>query len=84
MPKKLPHMRMQSCDYDTAAWGVEFNGAAGGPNDGSSQWPSYFTADFVCSKGAACTCQSQPQVWRHPAATGSGKMHACMPVLVSM
>ena len=70
----------QSCDYDTAAWGVEFNGAAGGPNDAASQWPVYFTADFICSKGTSCTCASRPQVCGlHPCSSSLSRnaLHAC-------
>ena len=28
----------------------------------AAQWPSYFTADLVCSDNASCTCTSSPQV----------------------
>ena len=51
----------QSCSYDTIGWGAVFKGSQAGL-PAAAQWPSYFTADLVCSNNASCTCTSSPQV----------------------
>ena len=64
----------QSCSYDTIGWGAVFKGSQAGL-PAAAQWPSYFTADLVCSNNASCTCTSSPQV-RSLFISGQHK-HAC-------
>ena len=53
---------LQACAYDTVGWGVDFDGSPGGPSSSSAQWPTYFTADLICSHGSSCTCKPSTQV----------------------
>ncbi len=72
----------QSCSYDTIGWGAVFKGSQAGL-PAAAQWPSYFTADLVCSNNASCTCTSSPQVRSLPISGQHTQACNCHPLNIS-